>query len=483
MSVWSRIGLRTRLLLSIGAGAIVVASVVGILSRPMLVERAIRSKGASLLAVARVAGKMAPQDPSLWKEFAYKLQETLPGHQVFLLEGELDSEGFLANSARLGVSRESALGAFGFGEHLSTPSPVSKGVYEALVLLKSPQKRALLGIRTNDGSDTSSPETIWHLWLLALFLGSTMGILLGYFFAYFLLIRQLAEPLRVCAKFVPSRGKARGDMALLVDGIRAIEKAEKQERARAERLSLELKRMREDLKGAQATLLRAEKLASVGELAAGIAHEIGNPIGVIMGLSELLAEGQVDAKSASSFARQISEAAERVHTIIKDLLAFARPKKDEGVLCDVGEVISATVDLLRPQKRMRDVEVIQDVEKGGLYAEIRASQLQQVLVNLMLNSADAMEGKGRIIVRARKREGSVFVEVEDDGPGVPLHLREKIFDPFFTTKPVGEGTGLGLTISAQIIGIYGGDITVHDAVELKGALFRVRLWEAMRESG
>jgi signal transduction histidine kinase len=480
VAVWGRIGLRTRLFLAIGAGALVVATVVAVLSRPMFVENMLKCKGASLLAIARMAAKLAPEDPSLWKDYAFRLQDTLAGYQVFLLEGELDSEGFRTESARLGVDRASALVAYGFGEFLSSPSPRSGGIYEALVQIRMPQKRALLGIRMTDREGASSLQMVWVLWLLALFLGCTMGILLGYFVGYLLLIRQMAGPVKICSKIVPSPVKGKNDLALIVDGIEALEKSAKQDRARVERLSFELKRMREDLKGAQATLLRAEKLASVGELAAGIAHEIGNPIGIIMGISDVLSKGQVDEKSTGALTKQISEAAERVHTIIKDLLAFARPRKDEGVFCDVGEVISATISLLRPQKRMRDVEVLQDVEQGGLLAEIRASQLQQVLVNLMLNAADAMEGKGRIVVRARKHEGSVFVEVEDDGPGIPVHLRERVFDPFYTTKPVGEGTGLGLAISAQIIRVYGGEITVHDATELKGALFKLRLWEAMR---
>ena len=478
MKVSDWIGLRTRLFLAVGAGALMVAIVVGVLSRPMIVDSALRSKALSVLTIARLAADLSPDDPSLWPHYAYQLQKTLKGYQVLLLQGEIDSEEFNKESTRLGVSKERAVMAYGFGEYLSTPQSTSGGVYEAFVQIRSPQKRGLLGIRMFEGEDTSSPETVWIIWVLTLFLGCTIGLLLGYFVAHLLVIKQMAEPVRICSRLAPSQVKGGNEMALIVNSLRALEKSVKQDKARAERLSFELRRMREDLKGAQASLLRAEKLASVGELAAGIAHEIGNPIGIVMGLSEILEKGEVDANKVKAFAKQISDAAERVHTIIKDLLTFARPRKDEDAFCDVGEVISATVSLLRPQKRMREVEVRVDTQDEGLYAEIRASQLQQVLVNLMLNAADAMGGKGRIIIRARKHEGAIYVEVEDDGPGIPVHLREKVFDPFFTTKPAGEGTGLGLAISAQIIRIYGGEITVQDPAELKGAMFRVRLWAA-----
>jgi len=115
------------------------------------------------------------------------------------------------------------------------------------------------------------------------------------------------------------------------------------------------------------------------------------------------------------------------------------------------------------------------VDEGQVLAEIKPSQLQQILVNLLLNAADAMKGRGRVTVRAAREDRMVSLSVRDEGPGIPDDDRERIFDPFFSTKPPGEGTGLGLPICAQIVEVYGGDIRVESAPG-EGACFTLRLW-------
>lgn len=265
------------------------------------------------------------------------------------------------------------------------------------------------------------------------------------------------------------------DLPGLRDEIETLSKRLRDVHLRSERQSAELDRIRSDLKGAQATLLRAEKLASVGQLAAGVAHEIGNPLGVILGLSSLMKASPCTDDEVRRFAGEIEAATQRAHGIIRDLLSFARPSRVEGAESDVEQVLRATLQLLKPQKRFRDVIVDFRTVEGPLSAEIRGSQLQQVVLNLLLNAADAMGGRGTIAIRAWKDERSVYLEVEDGGPGIPPEILPRVFDPFFTTKPPGEGTGLGLAMSAQIIGVYGGELRVSSPPG-KGACFTIRLW-------
>ena len=228
------------------------------------------------------------------------------------------------------------------------------------------------------------------------------------------------------------------DLPGLRDEIETLSKRLRDVHLRSERQSAELDRIRSDLKGAQATLLRAEKLASVGQLAAGVAHEIGNPLGVILGLSSLMKASPCTDDEVRRFAGEIEAATQRAHGIIRDLLSFARPSRVEGAESDVEQVLRATLQLLKPQKRFRDVIVDFRTVEGPLSAEIRGSQLQQVVLNLLLNAADAMGGRGTIAIRAWKDERSVYLEVEDGGPGIPPEILPRVFDPFFTTKPPGE---------------------------------------------
>jgi len=215
----------------------------------------------------------------------------------------------------------------------------------------------------------------------------------------------------------------------------------------------------------------------VGQLAAGIAHEIGNPMGIALGMSEILKDGLPSAADERRFAGEIHGAILRVHGILRDLLNFARPAMEEGANADVRAALDAKVKLVRPHKTFGGITLDVQCDDVPLVAEIRPSQLQQILLNLLMNAADAMNGTGGIQVRAHVAGRWVLVDVKDGGPGIPDDVLPKIFDPFFSTKPPGEGTGLGLAICAQIAEVYGGDITVDGGLG-RGATFTVRLWRA-----
>ncbi len=470
-----RFGVRARVVAVLATGGLLAAtSLLGVF-RPLVLSNIEYRSGRGAIETARVAAAAAPTNPEAWDWWARDLARRLSGHKVTLVRGEPGTPGFERACEVAGVPREEALAALVEGEQLV----VRDGTLVALARLRAPGgERALLAVTpARDAASDSAP--VWFLWLWSVVLSFVVAGAGAYAVAYLLLVRPVTLAVAAARRTTGSDSTAPdGDIARLQEHIEALVRAEREANRKADRLAVEVRRMREDLKGTQATLLRAEKLASVGQLAAGIAHEIGNPIGIILGLADLLKDGAVRAEESRQFAAQIREAAGRVDAIIRDLLQFARPVRDEQARADVREVLQATVQLLRPQKRFKEVEVRMDLDEGPLWAEIRASQLQQVLVNLLLNAADAMKGRGRVTVRAWRHEREVFLEVEDEGTGIPPSERERVFDPFYTTKAPGEGTGLGLPICAQIVEVYGGDISVDRAREGRGACFRVRLWQA-----
>jgi two-component system NtrC family sensor kinase len=254
---------------------------------------------------------------------------------------------------------------------------------------------------------------------------------------------------------------------------------------RAERQSLE-QRLREleektsELKDTQRQLIHGEKLASVGRLAAGVAHEIGNPLSAILGLVELLREGGLPHEAGAEFLERIQRETERIHRIIRDLLDFSRRDVEDesaGQSSDLSQVIEDAVQLVRPQKESRRVEIRVEVEPGLGRVVGPDHRLRQVVLNLLLNAVDALAGGGgtiRIEARRRAEADQCILTVTDNGPGLPASVREHLFEPFTTTKPPGKGTGLGLAVCHALVEGMGGAIEAEDVAE-GGARFRVQL--------
>jgi signal transduction histidine kinase len=223
------------------------------------------------------------------------------------------------------------------------------------------------------------------------------------------------------------------------------------------------------------SLIRSEKLAGIGRLAAGVAHEIGNPLAAILGYSEmLLAPTPLDPATQRDLLERVRGETERIHKIIRELLEYARPS-DEGVeRVDVGRVIAGALSLVRAQARGRHAAIATRVPDDLPAASGQAGRLTQVLVNLLLNAVDAA-GDGRVTVDARRDGARVVIGVEDDGPGVAPEHRARVFEPFFTTKEVGAGTGLGLSVSLAIVESWGGGIRLCEPGADRGARFEVYL--------
>ncbi len=269
-------------------------------------------------------------------------------------------------------------------------------------------------------------------------------------------------------------------------------------------LAQRLNRMTDRLLDAQSQLVRSEKLASIGRLAAGVAHEVGNPLGAIATYMEVLRRRGVDQEVTAGIAREV----ERVDKIVRSLLDYARPQEDPLAPVDTARVVRGAFELLRAQGAFRRLHVELDVGSDVPMVLGRAHVLEQALVNLLLNATDATPPDGAIVIGARRwayepgqaipkraddpgyarfprtserrpariefsaGQPGALLFVADSGSGVPPADREKIFEPFYTTKEPGHGTGLGLAIVARSVHEMGGVVWVDGARE-GGAAFKL----------
>jgi signal transduction histidine kinase len=290
---------------------------------------------------------------------------------------------------------------------------------------------------------------------------------------------------------LPVEGAA--ELARLAASFNAMAEQLRRDAAQREARVAELERATRELRAAQEAIVRSEKLASVGRLSAGLAHEIGNPLAAVLGLAELLEQGGLSAEEQREFLARITRETRRMHRILRDLLDFAR-RAPEGAssaahTADLAAVVDDAVKLVAPQKDLRRVDIEQRLPEGGARVRGAHDELVQVLLNLLLNAADAVAGEGRIVVEvtaapdaddaapageAAPAAREVVLTVRDTGPGIAPEIAGRLFEPFATTKPVGEGTGLGLAVCATIVERCGGRIAARDAPG-GGAEFEVRL--------
>jgi two-component system NtrC family sensor kinase len=208
-------------------------------------------------------------------------------------------------------------------------------------------------------------------------------------------------------------------------------------------------------------LIQSSKLASLGELAAGIAHEIGNPLSAISNYTQFLslAEGMEveDRESLEGIKVEVS----RIDGIIKNLLAFSRSSSEEITEVDINEVINNSLSLISHQRLFRNIKLKKILAADYLQIKADRNQLVQVIVNILLNSAQAMPDGGIIQIQSNCVNGRLEIKITDTGIGIPKKNLDKIFNPFFTTKPDGVGTGLGLSIVYRIIEKFDGLVEVE----------------------
>ncbi len=231
-------------------------------------------------------------------------------------------------------------------------------------------------------------------------------------------------------------------------------------------------KVEQELKQAQKQLAQSEKMASLGQLAAGVAHEINNPLtGVLFYASLLLERTDLDEDALADLT-YIVEDANRCKNIVKSLLVYSRSTDSNKRIVHINEIVDQSLKLVRDQKKFRNIQIRRLLDDEMMLIHADVSKLNQVLINLIINAADAMKGNGRISLSTyrNKPNKKVFLEVKDTGEGIPRENLSKIFDPFFTTKEVGKSTGLGLSIVYGIIEEHGARISVKKT-GVKGTTF------------
>jgi two-component system NtrC family sensor kinase len=240
------------------------------------------------------------------------------------------------------------------------------------------------------------------------------------------------------------------------------------------RLLAQSERSIENLHRLQAQIVQSEKLVSLGQLAAGAAHEINNPLTAILGFSDLLAGDPALPEKARSTASKIRDQARRTKTLVGNLLSFARQVPTERTLLDINTVVTNAVQLRALDLRSGSVRIELQLESVLPGVRGDGNQLMQVFFNMINNAVDAMESAegGVLTIKTMRDRAYVVVLFSDTGPG--LKEPSRVFDPFYTTKPVGKGTGLGLSICFGIVQEHSGRILCYNRQE-GGAVFRVEL--------
>ncbi len=366
--------------------------------------------------------------------------------------------------------------------------------YDHLFLVKSlrsPQGLSLGAVGV-DVDLSSFAQLVWHeqrlVWAYTFFNLVILGGLAYWRFSHFL-IMPLQQIARKAASyqdddFYLTPDFRSDDVATLSHSLDQMFRRIHNDRNELQEMVTALEEVNESLTKAQADIIRGEKLASVGRLSAGIAHEIGNPLGIVLGYLELLkGEGLSEEERLDFTTRAMSEI-QRINTIIRQLLDLARPADDDCGKISVHAVLERFRDDLALKTVVGDMQLDFDLTAERDVVEIDSEKLRQVFLNLLLNGADAVKdgtasGKMKIsttlLAQGEGRDSALEILFADNGPGIdPAHMKQ-IFDPFFSTKEVGEGTGLGLSVSYMIIDSGGGSIQALSNKEGAGTAFQIIL--------
>jgi two-component system NtrC family sensor kinase len=216
-------------------------------------------------------------------------------------------------------------------------------------------------------------------------------------------------------------------------------------------------------------LRHADRLVTVGQLAAGVAHELGTPLNVISGHAKMIVTGEVTGAEASESARIALEQTERMTNIVRQLLDFSRRRRAQPTQVGIADIATATAHMLATVAQKKEVGITLDVKDTGLTGLLDLVQLQQALTNLVMNAIQAVPRRGHVEIVVDRLPDAAYggngalISVSDDGPGIPVEDRARVFEPFFTTKGVGEGTGLGLAVAIGLVKENGGTIEVDES--------------------
>jgi PAS domain S-box-containing protein len=230
------------------------------------------------------------------------------------------------------------------------------------------------------------------------------------------------------------------------------------------------------IKETEQRIQQTEKLVAVGQLAAGVAHEINNPLGVILCHTDIIKENSEGDEETLHDISIIERHTENCKRIVADLLDFSRSRESriERQLASVNEIVEGVLSMVGQQFKKKQIRLNCNLDKTLPHCLVDSRRIQQVLVNLIMNGVQAVEDRGKISISTRTKDDHVLIEIEDDGPGISKEVLDKIFDPFFSTKEQGKGTGLGLSVSYGIIHEHNGEIKVQSTPG-HGAKFTVTI--------
>lgn len=313
-------------------------------------------------------------------------------------------------------------------------------------------------------------------WLLSLLTGVVLSGV-----AFLLMLRLFGAPMakaqgtleRIAASYAGIDTTNGGLFNRLDVSLRRLSEALGEERERNRSQLASLSASNEQLLRLQTELVAADRLATVGKLASGVAHEVGNPLSGILGyLSVIRMRAKGDAELLELVDR-IEAEVQRIDQIVRALLELGRPSRGKAQPVDVRPVLDSCVKLLAAGRDFRGVSVDVDAPTS-FWLRAEPGPLSQVLVNLLINAAQAMDGQGRIVVRLTEDAAAGHIAVEDEGPGLPPGVLEHLFEPFFTTRPAGKGTGLGLAVSQHLLSQFEGALVAENRVG-HGARFTITL--------
>ena len=308
-------------------------------------------------------------------------------------------------------------------------------------------------------------------------------------FGFFLLSRYLVGPINKLIKLTENISEGnltqtplflsdKNEVGKLSAALNTLSKNLKKEKGKIQEQVEKLEEQNRELQQAHDEVIHAEKLASVGRLAAGIAHEIGNPIGILLGYIHMLKDKNTDEKERADYLERMEKETERVNTIVRDFLDYSRPGRQNIRGLDINTIIKEAISLVSCQKDFKKItpafELADDLPL--LYADEK--EVQQLIINLALNARDAMPDGGTLTITSRldssDKEDRIFLIITDTGIGISENDRNKIFDPFFTTKEEGKGTGLGLSNVHRIIKSLNGEIELSSCPG-KGTTFTIKI--------
>jgi two-component system, NtrC family, sensor kinase len=230
----------------------------------------------------------------------------------------------------------------------------------------------------------------------------------------------------------------------------------------------------EELKRAQEKLIQSSKMAAVGQLAGGVAHEINNPMGVILGFAQIVAKNMKEGDPLYMPLKSIEREVIRCKKLVGDLLTFSRTEKTQMEATYINGVIEEILSLIEARTKVKNVEIIRKYGIDLPRITMNKNQIQQVIMNLCNNAIDAMAEAGKLTITTKQTGTQIEIDVADTGKGMPEEVKKHIFEPFYTTKEVGKGTGLGLSLCYEIIQRHKGTIEA-ESENGKGTVFVVKL--------